>query len=463
MKKTLLAVAAITGFAGISGAATFPTKYGKVKLGVKTQIYGQIIDNAANQSKDSATDFTIQNARIYLLYTVDNKTQVAFPITMGVNFDFPVTGAKTSHEATSTAKVRDAFINFHLHPMLNVMAGYTRVPFSRTTLTDRYDTIFMPQDGWVNLANAAGVYKNQILPTLKVDCGNEPAIHLTADNVLGAPTLGNAIAMTGTTDAADFSREAGVTIWGSYQNAAVTYYVGIYDSFGDHNAGEVVNGQEAKDNLGFAFRVQVSPMAFFSEQLKGVLPANAANPNFTGEGTEYYLKETYLGKRNVSTIGFGYAQTKLDVGAASFTFKSWTIDANYEAKVGAFVPKVELAYAYTDGDNLPLMLASNPNAKFRLDSVKSWYITLGGLYDQKLLFGKAGAYIKYQKVTVKTDTVGKIKPSIWTFAIPYYLAGQKAKVVLQFNKYDYDRNGFDPRNINGDTNTDITLAFQAQF
>jgi len=438
MRKALLAIAALTGFAGVSSAAKIVINNQQfADVGVKTQIYGQILDDAANNGKDSATDFTIQNARIYFL------GQLNPIVKFGLNFDFPVTGAGTSHEATSDAKVRDAFIDFAFHPMFNVMAGYTRVPFSRATLVDRYDTIFMPQDGWVR-----GAYKNQIFPTVDVGA---TTVRFTADNVLGAPTLGNAVAMTETTDAADFARDAGITIWGSYGNGLVTYYVGLYDSFGDHNAGDVVNnnnpnGSQAKDNLGYVVRVQFSPTML----------------GYQGEGQNYFLKETYLGEKKVATVGLAYASSKLDLGAASFKFKSWTIDANYEAPYGDFVPKVELAYVYTDADELPFSNAEL-DIDAHLDNVKSYYITLGALYNQQIWLGKIGAYLKYQKTTFKTKEGVKVKPSVWTIAIPYYLDGQDAKIVLQWNKYDYDKKGMDPRNSEDDSNSDLTLAFQVQF
>jgi hypothetical protein len=282
------------------------------------------------------------------------------------------------------------------------------------------------------------------LPTLTIPVGNNATVVLTTDNILGAPTLGNALAMTGETDEADYSRDAGVTVWGSYGNGMITYYAGIYDSFGDHNAAEVVNGK-GKDNLGYVIRVQFSPVML----------------GYQGEGQNYYLKETYLGEKKVATVGLAYAASKLDLGGgSSFNFKSWTIDANYEAPYGVFVPKFEAAYVYTDADNLPI---KNTELDTKLDNVKTWYVTVGALYNQQIWLGKVGAYIKYQKVTVKTTTAGKIKPSVWSIAVPYYLAGQNAKIVFQYNKYDYDKKGLDPRNTNDDSNSDFTLAFQVQF
>jgi len=445
MKKAVLAIAALTGTALTANAALLKiSDQTFANFGLKLQIYGQSLEDAANGGKDNAIDFTIQNARVYFSGQLNPIVQ------FGANLDFAVTGAKTSHEATTTTKVRDAFINFHFANEFNVMAGYYRVPFSRATLVDRYDTIFMPQDGWVTVK---GVYKDQILPTLEVATGNNATVALTASDVLGAPTLGNAIAITKTTDEADFARDAGVTVWGNVLNGMVKYYVGVYDGFGDHNAGEVV-ANSGKDNLGYAFRVEFTPTNLGFQADKG-----------------YLHKETYFGQKKELTFGVGYAASKLDLGTASFTFKSWTIDANWEQKLAynnlALVPKVEAGYVYTDGDDLPLQLASDRTKTAKLDKVKTYYITVGALLDQQIWLGKLGAYLKYQKTKVELNNVNglpsDIKPSMWTVAIPYYLAGQNAKIVFQWNHYDYDKNGFDPRNSKDDSNNDLTLAFQVQF
>jgi len=475
MRKVALAVAALTGAALTTNAAMLKINdQAFANFGIKMQIYGQSLedatsytDNNNNYHSEDAIDFTIQNARVYFSGQLNSIVQ------FGANLDFTVTGANTSHEGTSTTKVRDAFINFHFMNELNVMAGYYRVPFSRATLVDRYNTIFMPQDG-----RTANAYKNQILPDLSV--GNA-VLSLTADSVMGAPTLGNAVSIAGLTDESDFARDAGVTIWGDVLNGMVKYYVGVYDGFGDHNAAEVVNGG-GKDNLGYAIRLEFTPTMLGFQAEKG-----------------YLHKETYLGKKNVLTIGISYAASKLDLGSLnadtdrlgglpnnlqpsnSYTFKSWAMDLNYEQKFGVFVPKFEVGYVQTDGDDLPLaqLNATRDGLNFvgTLDKVKTYYVTLGVLFDQQLWLGKLGAYIKYQKTKVELNNVpagvarliggSDIEPEVWTVAIPYYLADQNAKIVLQWNHYDYDVNGFDPRlegtNNSDDTNDDITLAFQVQF
>ncbi len=448
MKKALAALAIFSGAALSANAAMLKVSDQTfANFGLKLQIYGQALEDAATYNDDSknAIDFTIQNARVYFSGQLNPIVQ------FGANLDFAVTGKSTSHEGTSTTKVRDAFINFRFMPELNVMAGYYRVPFSRETLTGRYDRIFMPQDGWVRYSDTNSIYKDQILPTLYV-AGTDGQIHLTASNVLGGPSLGNALSITGTTDEADFARDAGVTVWGDVLGGMVKYYVGVFDGFGDHNAGEVVAGQ-GKDNLGYAFRIQFTPTMLGFQPEKG-----------------YLLSETYLGQKNTLSFGFAYAYSELEVASGSdYKFKSWTVDANWEQKLTQFglplVPKVELGYVYTDGDNLPIAQTSGGAKIAELDSVKSYYVTLGTLFDQQIWLGKLGVYLKYQKtkVDLTNTTLDDIEPTVWTVAVPYYLAGQNAKIVLQYNKYDYDKNGFDPRNDDDDSNSDWTLAFQVQF
>jgi len=421
------------------------------------QIYGQVLDDAANNGNDKAIDFAIQNTRVYFSGQLNPIVQ------FGANLDFTVTGQGTAHEATGATKIRDAFINFHFVDALNVMAGYYRMPFSRTTLVDRYNTIFMPQDGWIT---PEGVYKNQIAPTLYIPCGNYAEVNLTDTIVMGGPSIGNALAITQTTDEADAVRDAGITIWGDLNAGdalAIKYYLGLYDGFGDHNVGNVAGSETAKDNLNYVVRVQFTPTVWGFQPEKG-----------------YLLKETYLGKKDVLTFGFGYSVSQLDLNRSEwdskFDFKSWTVDFNWEQKLVfgnmPLVPKLEVAYTQTDGDNLPLNTQSNGTGEgANLDKVTSWYVKVGTLFDAVVGLGKLGVYVKYQKASIdfqndeNNQVLRDVNPTIWTIAVPYYLADQNAKVVFQWNYYNYDREGLDPRGgqANEDSNSDITLAFQVQF
>lgn len=414
MKKTLLGIAALTGTAlTANGAILKVSDQTFANFGLKMQIYGMIKSSAAANGGKSATDFSIHNARIYFSGQLNPIVQ------FGANFDFSVTGRiididfnnqevkviKSSHEGTGTTRVRDAFINFHFTNAFNVMAGLYRVPFAREGLIDEYQRIFMPQAG-------------------ETPEGTE------WDKAHAPGTLTDAL--TDKNYTVDAYRDAGVTIWGDVLNGMVKYYIGVYDSMGDHDVSSLVGN--GKDSLGYGIRIQFTPTMLGFQGEKG-----------------YLVKETYFGKNNVLSVGIGYFYSKISKNGDDYKEKAYTVDINYEQKFGVVVPKLMLAYTVHDysGDDT--------------DKEKVYTIKAGLLYDQQLWLGKIGAYVKYQKAHVELNGGGDWKPSMWSIAIPYYLADQNAKVVLQYNYYDNDdRDGVRGANDN-DKNGDLTLAFQVQF
>jgi len=407
MKKGLLAVAALTGTALTTNAALLKVSDQTfANFGLKLQIYGMVKSSAAANGAKSAVDFSIHNARVYFSGQLNPIVQ------FGANFDFSVTnGLKTDHEGTNYTRVRDAFVNFHFMKEFNVMAGLYRVPFAREGLIDEYERIFMPQQG-------------------------ETYEGTGWDNIYAPGTITNALSDLGNT--VDAYRDAGVTVWGDVsvpQTVAVKYYVGIYDSKGDHDVSTALKGS-GKDNLGYGFRIQVTPTMLGFQSEKG-----------------YLVKETYLGKKNVLSFGFGYFYSKTaGVGTNNSDAKlsSYTLDVNYEQKYGPFVPKLTLAYVYHNYSNTDL------------DKVKAYTIKLGALYDQKLFLGKVGFYLKYQSAKYDYVKGGSNKPKMWAISVPYYLAGQNAKIVLQYNYYDNDKCKCRGNNDNT-KNSDLTLAFQIAF
>jgi len=422
MKKGLLALAALTGAALTTNAALLKVNDKTfANFGLKLQIYGMVKSSAAANGDKNAVDFSIHNARIYFSGQINPIVQ------FGANFDYSVTGRiavdnngdnvadailiKSSHEGTQSTKVRDAFINFHFMDEVNVMAGLYRVPFAREGLIDEYQRIFMPQEG----ETPEGTYWDNI---------QAPG---TLTLALNGISSGESIYAT-----VDSYRDAGVTVWGDVLNGMVKYYVGIYDSMGDHDISSALGN--GKDSLGYGIRIQFTPTMLGFQGEKG-----------------YLVKETYLGKKNVLSLGVAYFYSKISRNGGDIKNKSYTVDINYEQKFGVFVPKAMLAYTVHDYDNLGT------------DKDKIFTIKLGVLYDQQLWLGKIGGYIKYQKL--KEDYVGggSWKPSMWAIAVPYYLADQNAKIVLQYNHYDNDNAAGIRGALDNDKNSDFTLAFQVQF
>jgi hypothetical protein len=76
-------------------------------------------------------------------------------------------------------------------------------------------------------------------------------------------------------------RDAGVVVWGNVADGMLKYYLGITD-------GDTL-GSSTDNSLAYTIRLQFTPTML----------------GFKGE-TGYTLADTYLGKQNVLSIGFGY-------------------------------------------------------------------------------------------------------------------------------------------------------------
>jgi hypothetical protein len=107
-------------------------------------------------------------------------------------------------------------------------------------------------------------------------------------------------------------RDAGVVVWGNVADGMVKYYFGITDG--------ATIGAPNDSSLATTIRVQFTPVML----------------GYKGE-TGYTLADTYLGRQDVLSIGFGYRV----VGRNATDTKMWTVDALYEKKLGNLVPNLQ--------------------------------------------------------------------------------------------------------------------------
>jgi len=286
MRKSLLAVAALMG------AAILPAEAAVIKVdentfantGLKLQIWAQRLGKTTPGGQDF-TDFSINNARIYLSGQVNKFVQ------FGANLDFALylgSIGRTNHGGTRESRVNDAFINLKLMDEFQVMAGLYRLPFSRAALTDSYTYVIHTGYGY-------SIRGNLFTPF----------------------TIGSV--------SANGYRDAGLTFWGNIMDGLIKYQIGVFDGRWDHVN---PNGVGVRDNLAFAGRIQFTPTMLGYKAEKG-----------------FTLADTYLGKQNVLSIGLGYNSQKWDNGAGrSGTAKAWTVDAMWEQKFGDIVPNSQLGY-----------------------------------------------------------------------------------------------------------------------
>jgi hypothetical protein len=236
-------------------------------------------------------------------------------------------------------------------------------------------------------------------------------------------------------------RDAGVVVWGNVADGMVKYYLGVTD-------GETM-GSSTDDSVAYTIRLQFTPTML----------------GFKGE-TGYTLADTYLGKQNVLSIGFGY-RTVGRSGDNVRTTKMWTVDILYEQKFGDIVPNLQVGYI----NQKDAKYGTPPNYNGEATQI---YAQAQLLYDQMVGFGKPALAVRFeqnQNKNVDSDT-SKDEPRVTRFGVwaHYYIKGQNAKVSL----------GVDSVSLNSEARsrdcdpiasadqrcrsfTDITLQFQTQF
>jgi hypothetical protein len=319
-----------------------------------------------------------------------------------VYFSMNAEGGSTEADLEkNTIRVRDSFIGLKFADELRVQAGVMRAPFSRDALTSVYVKLFPYTPRTAALV---------VDPT---------------DVEVDPPTSGRSLN----------PRDHGIVVWGNVADGLVKYYLGITD-------GATIRSS-TDDSLAYTVRVQFTPV------MLGFKPE-----------TGYTVADTYLGRQNVLSIGFGYRVVGRS-GARRDT-KMLTVDALYEQKFGDLVPNLQVGYINKKDTR------GNPDEK-----ASQLYIQGGVLFDQMVGFGKPALAIRLeqnQNKNVDTDTT-KDEPKVTRFGViaHYYIKGQAAKVSLgvdsvRLNSEARERTCGD-YGVNGKCKnfTDITLQFQTQF
>ncbi|MFN3471265.1 MAG: hypothetical protein ACK4ZR_01490, partial [Aquificaceae bacterium] len=131
MRKSLLAVAALMG------ASVLPAKAAMFRvdentyanLGVMSQIWAQNLGKRTANDK-SRTNFSINNVKVYA------SGQVNKMVKFHVELDSSLGTGRDAVEGRQ--RIGDAHITLAFTPELNVIAGYQRLPYGRTTLASGY-------------------------------------------------------------------------------------------------------------------------------------------------------------------------------------------------------------------------------------------------------------------------------------------------------------------------------------
>ena len=246
------------------------------------------------------------------------------------------------------------------------------------------------------------------------------------------PSYGNALPVNPlSVETAVSPRDAGVVVWGNVADGMLKYYLGITDG--------ATIGSSTDDSLAYTVRLQFTPTML----------------GFKGE-TGYTLSDTYLGRQNVLSMGFGYRVVGRSGGPKNTTM--WTADMLYEQKFGDIVPNLQVGYINQNDTR------GNANEK-----ASQLYAQGQLLFDQMVGFGKPALAVRFEqnKNKLPAGTSPKVnRLGVWGH---YYIKGQAAKVSLGLDSVSLnsDAKAGDCSPAAGVQNcknfTDVTLQFQTQF
>jgi len=233
------------------------------------------------------------------------------------------------------------------------------------------------------------------------------------------------------------TRDAGVVVWGNAAEGMLKYYLGVTDG--------ATIGSSTDDSLAYTIRLQFTPTML----------------GFKGE-TGYTVADTYLGKQNVLSIGFGYRVVGRSGGQKDT--KMWTVDALYEQKFGDIVPNLQVGYINQKDTR------GNANEK-----ASQLYAQGQLLFDQMVGFGKPALAVRLEQnknenisgAPANANDPKATRLGVWA---NYYIKGQNAKVSLgvdsvRLNSEAKNRD-CDPRTPGTQrckNFTDVTLLLQTKF
>jgi hypothetical protein len=218
-------------------------------------------------------------------------------------------------------------------------------------------------------------------------------------------------------------RDDGGLVWGKLFGGKLVYSLGAFDG---HNSATGLSNQS--DKLLFAGRLHFN--------ILDVEPPPA-----------HYLGETYLGSKDIFSIGIAGNTQSDGAGTAANPgrLNIWSVDVMFEKKLaGGFVPTLVGAYYSYDlngavdcGSGEPGSVAcpSGDNVGGQVDG-KAWMATAGLLLPMKVGWGQFQPFVRYQKFERDlSNTTSKA----YDFGVNYIIRGPDAKISLMYTKLDDTR------------------------
>jgi hypothetical protein len=368
--------------------------------------------------------------------------------------------------ADDNLTIDDAGINLAFAKEFQVTAGELRKPFTRAQLTSSF-AYLMPKGFWLDPQKALGPIKTPWDPRKN-------------------------------------NKDSGLMVRGDLADGMFRYKVGIYNEYRDLNKKLWANGWVEKDKN---FKIGTTKYEYtktpgtkandlknfewnarieFTPTMLGFKPESAATISPT-------VPETYLGSKDVFTIGLAYhtathtpKATVVDPNGNQYyrgdlKRKGWTVDAMFEKKFGDLIPNLQIGYISLQDTHYYIKAQwDNTLKNWKMSNVKKgdtdiWYVAGQLLFDQCVGLGKPAIAFRYEKFKgdghyYDTNFYKKdLTADNISLAFNYYIKGQAARISVGFDKTKY-RDALkyylkygDPKTKYEDSITDWYLYFQSMF
>jgi len=208
-------------------------------------------------------------------------------------------------------------------------------------------------------------------------------------------------------------------------------------------------------------------------------PAPASNFRYTGrlhlslfdKETSYGYKGTYLGKKQVLTVGGGY-QYESEVVYDNVPekegvkdYKGYSFDLFYEQPTPAGTITRSSAYMKLDFNDAYTGPKPDAGVVGISSTKKGYYVKAGYLIPVRLGPGQLqifGRYDSFQFAKLKLEDLSMNQKVVWLSAgFNYYIYGQALKITGEYSSLDYDKEEY--YNINNQDFQTFRLFIQARF
>jgi len=401
-KVLSIAVALVLGCAVTSNA--FMVKVDEdtwADFAVRGQLSYKYLDNRTDADYYHRNYFELTEAEFYVKGQINDLIQF-FTQWECVYIPYKLSGEKDTSYKKDRAYMKETGLNFLFAPEFKVRLGRIRIPVSRYHQRSDYGKI-IPTD-YFHRYDVHGVFTR-----------NGVDVDSTALNI----------------------REPGAVFFGDLLEGMFRYHLGLFN-------------QRDYDYEGLRYTARLA----FTPTMLGFKPESSL------KGTR---KDSYLGKKDILTIGAGYSKEKIKPYADEDLYphldnELYAVDATFEKKYGSIVPNLGAGYI-------------KAKETHRDDSTKPqdsefWYVQGQLLYDKVIGLGKPAIGAKFERMESDKAWDNKdTKSDRVSVALNYFLKGYNAMISLCVDNVKYKDGAEDYLEANNkeDSITDYSLFFQFKF